>query len=183
MILSIDTSTPFLVLGLWDGQSGAALALEDIKEVGRAHAEELPQAVTRLYQQSGRPPGATVLAIGTGPGSYTGLRVGTSYALGCARAWNADVVGVSSLEGVAARAQGTVAVSADARRGQVYGAVYQVHEGLVTEVLDPPRKQPTDEFASLARGLTWLRDEAPSGIALARLAAARGQPHWQLEYS
>lgn len=178
-MFSIDTSTPYLVLGLL----GDGVAVESAAEVGRAHAEELPGAARALFHAAGLPFRASRVVVGVGPGSYTGLRVGASYALGCGRAWGAVVVGVDSLEGVAARAQGRVAVSADARRGMLYGAVYEVAQGVVTDTIVAPDKFTPQDFAAHAEGAVWLRDEPPSGLALARLDPTRTTKAWQLRYA
>lgn len=185
MILAIDTATPSLVVGLLGTDSG--FGHETVEHVDRAHAERLPQAVQTLLalrpQDGGDRPAIDLLVVGTGPGSYTGLRVGASHALGLARAWNVPVVGVPTLEGIAARAEGRVAVSLDARKGQVYGAVYEVDAGQVVAVHHAPAKHPADDFAEVARNTTWLHDEPPGGLALARLGPTRGQVRWQLTYA
>lgn len=173
MILSIDTATPYLVLGL----VGNEAAEERAERVERAHAERLPDLAEDFLRRD-----LDLVVIGTGPGSYTGVRVGASYALGVGRAREVKVVGVSTLEGIAAKRDGLVAVSIDARKGFVYGARYEVAGGLVTRVIDEPAKFSLLQFEGLADGFTWLRDEAPSGVALARLGEARGRADWALSY-
>lgn len=181
--LALDTATPFLTLALaWPGGERSLS-----QEVGRAHAERLADAVRSLFGEAGLPFGADRIVIGTGPGSYTGVRVGASYALGLGRAWNVPVLGVSTLEGLVRGAdgqvpEGRVAVSLDARRGQVYGAVYGVRGGTVTEVIHAPAKRPLEEFETLAAGLPHHRDTAPDGLALLRAGLAHGQTDWALAY-
>ena len=179
MILAIDTSTSFLVLGLWDEHTSIDLT----REVGRRHAEQLPAAMAELLGQAGGGRNVTGIVVGIGPGSYTGLRVGASYALGLGRAWGVPVLGLSSLEGVAARAKGEVAVSMDARREHVYGAVYHVLDGEITRTILEPGKLTLDEFTRFTNGRVWLRDEPPSGAALARLSVTRATRNWQLQYA
>lgn len=174
MILALDTATPFLVLGLL----GEGVALEHREEVGRAHAERLGGAVAELTAGVR----ISAVAVGIGPGSYTGLRVGASYALGLGRALGVPVRGVSTLEALAAQQEGLVAASLDARRGQVYGGVYQIGAGLVVSVRVPEAKYPQEVFTALAEGAIWLRDAAPSGLALARLSLRRGQTPFTLRY-
>ena len=67
-----------------------------------------------------------------GPGSFTGLRIGISMVKGLARAVSKPCAGISSLDGIAFRfnhAQAPVCVMMDARRNEVYSAVYQFQDG------------------------------------------------------
>lgn len=181
--LALDTATPFLTLALsWPGGS-----LTFSQEVGRAHAERLPDETRALFGRAGLPFHADELIIGTGPGSYTGVRVGASYALGLGRVWGAPVRGVSTLEALVRGAdgrvpEGRVAVSLDARRGNVYGAVYEARGEVVTGVIHPPRKLPLEEFEALASGLPHHRDPAPDGLALLRAGQDHAQTDWALAY-
>ncbi|MEF2278214.1 tRNA (adenosine(37)-N6)-threonylcarbamoyltransferase complex dimerization subunit type 1 TsaB [Deinococcus sp. YIM 134068] len=177
--LALDTATPFLTLAVtWPG--GERTFSE---EVGRAHAERLADAVASLFAEAGVPFRAGRIVVGTGPGSYTGVRVGASYALGLGRAWGVPVLGVSTLEGlVGGAAEGRVAVSLDARRGQVYGAVYEVRGGVVAEVVHAPAKRPLEEFGALAGGLPHHRDVSPDGLALLRAGVKHGREAWELAY-
>jgi tRNA threonylcarbamoyl adenosine modification protein YeaZ len=71
------------------------------------------------------------VAISKGPGSFTGLRIGSATAKGLAQALNIPVVSISSLEGLAANLYGTsdlICPIMDARRSQVYAGIFQ-YEG------------------------------------------------------
>jgi len=181
--LALDTATPFLTLALtWPGGE-----LTFSEEVGRAHAERLADAARELFARAGLPFRADELVIGTGPGSYTGVRVGASYALGLGRVWGAPVRGVPTLEALVRGPdgdvpEGKVAVSLDARRGNVYGAVYELRGGVVARVVEPPHKRPLDEFGVLINGLPHHRDTAPDGLALLRAGQDHGQLDWALAY-
>ncbi len=160
-ILALETSTPFLVLGWVDGVSQR----QEAHRVERAHAEQISHLLAQFNV-----PRADVIAIGAGPGSYTGVRLAASFALGLARAWNAKVVRVPTLEAIAIRETGIVAVSINAFRGNVYGAVY----GENLETLVPLEKRTRAEFQALIPdGASHLEDVAPSGIGLAQLAQKR----------
>lgn len=171
--LALETSTPFLCLGWLD----ASQRKETILRVERAHAEQLAGQLEAFLKGL---PHADLIVIGAGPGSYTGLRVAAGFALGLARAWQARVVHVPTLEAIALQASGVVAVSLDAHRGQVYSAVYLVEPspkfGLpsIAKVLQPLEKRSFEAFAALIpKGATHLGDVAPSGIALAQLGLLR----------
>ena len=130
------------VLGLDTGTPTASLALvSEGKIAGRAshpatsHGASLPAAVESLLREGGlefRDLGA--VAVGLGPGSYTGLRIGLSYAKGLSMASGCALVGVPSFDAAALAVLelGSAGVGmlicpvVDARRGQVYAALYRV---------------------------------------------------------
>jgi tRNA threonylcarbamoyl adenosine modification protein YeaZ len=110
-----------------------------------------------------------MIVVGAGPGSYTGVRVAASYALGLARAWQAKVVRVSTLEAIAAKETGVVAVSLNALRGNVYSAIFEVGSSIKTIV--PLEKRNRQEFMALIpANAIHLEDQTPSGIAMVKLA-------------
>lgn len=177
VILALDTATPWLTLALrWPGGERALS-----REVGRAHAEQLPGALAELFAEAGLPLRADLVVIGTGPGSYTGVRVGASYALGLARVWGAAVRGVSTLEALVS-GDGPQAVSMDARKGNLYGAAYDVQAGTVTGVRHAPVKHALDDFEALTAPLPHRRDPAPDGLALLRAGLDHGADGWELAY-
>jgi tRNA threonylcarbamoyladenosine biosynthesis protein TsaB len=178
IILSIDSGTPHLSLGLTAGHQ----TFSRVMEVGRASAERLPAEVAALFLEASLPLRADLIVVGTGPGSYTGLRVGASYALGLGRAWGVRVLGVSTLEGLAAVSDGLVAVSMDARKEQVYGAVYRVQGGVVMGAVHSAAKYSLSEFEVLAAGLPWQQSVPPDPHALARNALHHGSSKWELAY-
>lgn len=122
-ILALDTS----------GATGSLALAEDgrlIEETalfsadGFAHT--LFQHLESLLRRHGwRARDVGCIAVGAGPGSFTGIRVALSAAKGLAEATGAKVVGVSNLKAVAWYGNGPLrAAFADARRGQVYGGVF-----------------------------------------------------------
>lgn len=181
--LALDTSTPYLTLGLsWpSGDLGHAPHLE------RAHAERLPAEVQALFSEAGLPLRADRIVIGTGPGSYTGVRVGASYALALARVWQAELLGVSTLTALLptdGSADGTYLPALDARRDHVYAGVYQVTKGNVEE-LTAPTKLPAADLDALAteHQASIRQDVQPSGLSLIRAAQSLGQPQPELALS
>jgi tRNA threonylcarbamoyladenosine biosynthesis protein TsaB len=169
-ILAIDTSNHLALALLETDDTQETLALEHTEDVGRAHAEIILERIQELFARANLSPHADLIAVGTGPGSYTGLRVGASLALGLARAWNAQVIGVPSLEAIAVTREGRVTVSMDARRGNLYSASYLVDSGTILEVLEPIAKRPLEGFMPKE---IWLRDQVVSGLEVGRLGFKR----------
>ena len=185
-VLAIETSTTYLSFGWLEVSAGAVTrSAVHSAPIGRAHSE-LIVAQLEMFMASHSAFRPDVIAVGVGPGSYTGVRVGVSLALGLARGWNASAVGVPSLEGIAGQRDGVIAVTLDARKGMVYSAVYRVQNGVILETLVGIAKRPLEEFTALAPSdAIWLRDVAPDGLALARLGLAaqqRGQTSVEISY-
>ncbi len=176
-VLALETSTPWLCVGLLNQELG--LALEQSVRVERAHAEEILAAIKNILstakeQQPSFNNTATLMAVGNGPGSYTGLRVAASTALGLARAWGGQVYGVPTLESIACTHDGIVAVSLDARNNNVYSAMYRVQHGQILETLLKVEKRKQQDFiAQIQKANHHLHDHAPSALGLATLALAR----------
>jgi tRNA threonylcarbamoyl adenosine modification protein YeaZ len=112
LLLAFDTATDVATSALVDGDevlgeraSTAATLLEDVDAL-------LRRAGARQRDLDG-------LAVGTGPGSFTSTRIGLAYARGLALALDLPVAGVSTLDALAAGADGALPV-VDARRGEVF---------------------------------------------------------------
>jgi tRNA threonylcarbamoyladenosine biosynthesis protein TsaB len=102
---------------------------------GEGHSRRLLPAVDFLLHSLGLHPGdIEAFAVTTGPGSFTGLRVGLSTVQGLALGAGRLCLGMSALDVLAARIAGTAPASValmDAYRGEVYGAVYDGEGGMV----------------------------------------------------
>ena len=186
-ILALETSTPYFCAGLLRVEDDLEVfKFEQIDFVDRAHAELGIEKIQSLFASANLKPRADLIVVGTGPGSYTGVRVAASLGLGLAWVWKAGVVGVSTLEAIAATTDGTVAVRLDARRGTVYSAIYQVLNGRILEVLSVVEKRVLKDFQALIpSNAIELSDVAPNPLALARLGLERfkrGETELTLEY-
>lgn len=123
-LLAIDTSSALSSVALVDGED---VVVERTHHDPRRHVEEIGPL---LDEVRARVDPATLDAVvcGVGPGPYTGLRVGIAAGLALGAVWDVPVVGVCSLDAVAAcaqdRWQSPVGVALDARRREVYWAVY-----------------------------------------------------------
>lgn len=158
LVLALDTATSYLVLGLPHAERAIRL--------GRRHAEVLWGELEAFLQEAGvKLRELEGIAVGRGPGSYTGLRVGIAAGLGLARGLGVPVAGVETLEATALRYQGRVTVAQSTRNGLCYTASYRIEDGqLVT--LHAPHRSRLDEL--YPTGLFAL-DQPPSGRALAHL--------------
>ena len=111
-------------VGLWTDTKRRAVA---IPVPGRRHGCDLVPSIRDLLAREGaKIDDLRVLAVGLGPGSYTGLRIGLTAARVLAYVTGADLVGFDSLHGWAREAPADasrVHVVADAQRGDVYSAI------------------------------------------------------------
>lgn len=100
MILAIDTSTPQIGVALYDG---ARVLAEHLWVSQARHTVELAAMVEKMLQQTGLTVSElTALGVAIGPGSFTSLRVGLSFAKGLAMGRNLPLIGIPTLEVVAA---------------------------------------------------------------------------------
>ena len=108
----------------------------------RRHAVELMPALAELCQQLGWTPGSLQhIYIAQGPGSFTGLRIAVAVARALHLATGCKLVGVPSLEVIAHNAPAaarTIAVALDAKRGQVFGAVFTRNDAGALTISKPP---------------------------------------------
>src|ERR1700735_1696195 len=125
LILAIDTALDACAACVLDTDAGALLAQES-QAMKRGHAEALMPLIGRVMKQAGIAFAALDrIAVTTGPGSFTGLRVGLSAARGIGLAANKPVVGVTTLTAyaapvVSANNEPPVIAAIDARHDQVY---------------------------------------------------------------
>ena len=118
MILGIDTATPSTAVAFWSPDQ-AVERRDDPPPGGRpAHASRLLALVEEVVDWDA----AERVAVGVGPGGFTGLRIGIATARALAQARDLPLVGVSSLAALAAPVDGPVVAVIDARRGEVFAA-------------------------------------------------------------
>ena len=118
LTLAIDTSTSRTIVGIIDGDE---VIFEKFHDGATDHGGALSQLVAEALKVS-RPPKQVV--VGMGPGPFTGLRVGISFAHTFGLARNIPVIGVCSLDAIAIdKNEYTVAI--DARRKEIYWARYK----------------------------------------------------------
>ncbi|AGK51977.1 tRNA (adenosine(37)-N6)-threonylcarbamoyltransferase complex dimerization subunit type 1 TsaB [Bacillus sp. 1NLA3E] len=130
-VLAIDTSNYALGISLIDEDKVIG---EYITNVKKNHSVRVMPAIEELMKVCDiLPSDLTKIVVAKGPGSYTGVRIGVTIAKTLAWTLNIPLVGVSSLEVLAASVgryfQGSISPLFDARRGQVYTGLYQFNEG------------------------------------------------------
>ncbi len=149
LILALDTSSTSGSIALV--RDGCLISESNSPDVG-THSEWLMPSIEAMMAASGiAASGIDVVAVSMGPGSFTGLRIGVSIAKGIAWTLGCPIIGVSTLKALALnlRDTGYVAVPLlDARRSQVYSAVYSFPGGETTPV-----------FEESALGIEALLDE------------------------
>jgi tRNA threonylcarbamoyladenosine biosynthesis protein TsaB len=166
LVLGIETSTRRGSVALSNGDE---LVLALAHDEPNAHAEALLPLVTRLFAETGISKSSLErVAVGTGPGSFTGLRVGIALGEGIALGLGLPIVGVCSLEALA-RSVGDakrprVAVL-DAGRGELFVAGYAADGA---EIL-APSAIPVAEAHARIFGSEALRNAVVVGAGAAKL--------------
>jgi tRNA threonylcarbamoyladenosine biosynthesis protein TsaB len=173
LILAIDTALDACAAGVLDTEAGKLIALES-QAMKRGHAEALMPLIARVIEQSGIAFAALDrIAVTTGPGSFTGLRVGLSAARGIALAANKPVVGLTTLTAYAAplvsqNGEHPVISAIDARHDHVY---LQAVSGNGSSLIRP-------RVASIEEALGAARFGAPHLVGnAAKMLADRWPAH------
>ena len=204
MLLAFETSAKAASVALFDGKK---LLGESYQNTGLTHSQTLLLMAEDLMKNCGVTVNdLTGVAVAAGPGSFTGVRIGVSAAKGLAWGREIPCFGVSTLEAMALGLgiqEGYILPTMDARRAQVYTALFSVKNGVLTRIFEDQaialaelkEKLPTDMPIFLVgdgSSLTYntLSQEIPSllmppehkmhqravGVGLAALAAiARGE--------
>ena len=135
LLLAFETSAKAAGVALHDGQQ---LLAETYQNTGLTHSQTLLVMAEDLLQQIGKTPAdVNAVVVAAGPGSFTGIRIGVAAAKGFA--WGAELpcFGVSTLEAMAlglGAYEGIVCPVMDARRAQVYNALFYVNHGVLTRI-------------------------------------------------
>jgi tRNA threonylcarbamoyl adenosine modification protein YeaZ len=182
LLLALDTATPAVTVALHDGTH----ALAELTTVdARRHGELLASSIDTVLGKAGVSRlDLTAVAAGTGPGPYTGLRAGLVTARVLGSALGIPVLGVSTLDVIAADAAAAAGgrefiVATDARRREVYWARY---DAAGTRLAGPAVSAPADIGRGVPVAGTGVRlypdvlgepiePAYPAAATLARLAA------------
>lgn len=174
ILLALETATPLGSVALWrDGH-----AYEMSMRIHGSGAERILPAVDRALEATETGPDqVTGFVVGSGPGSFTGVRIAASMAKGWSMARGTELFAYSSLMAVAAGCGTREPVCAlfDARRGQVYAACYEFTDAGPEERLAPGAWRVDELIAELSgRGLRPVF--AGEGALVYRAAIAGALP-------
>ena len=159
LILAFETSAKAGSVALYDGQK---LLAESYCNTALTHSQTLMCMAQQLLENCGLIPAeVTAVAVAAGPGSFTGVRIGVAAAKGFA--WGAELpcCGVSTLEAMALNFgawEGYVCPVMDARRAQVYNALFKAEKGVCTRIC-PDRAISLEELGQELQALdgpVWL---------------------------
>ena len=134
-ILSLETSAKSVSAAVTDGEKLLAYAYQS---TGLTHSRTLMPMVESMLQNSDLSlSDIEAIAVAAGPGSFTGLRIGVAAAKGLAWAQELPCCGVSTLEAMAqnvAHMNALIICAMDARRSQVYNALFLAEHGALTRL-------------------------------------------------
>jgi tRNA threonylcarbamoyladenosine biosynthesis protein TsaB len=157
IVLGFDTATPSTTVGLRLSEESARAARHDPAPAEHpGHATELLAMTAQLLAEEGVAwSELDRIAVGVGPGTFTGLRVGIATARGLAQSLSVDLIGISSLLALAQGASAQyrherVLAVIDARRGEAFAAAYLVTGRDSIEEISPPRALAPEDLGSVA---------------------------------
>jgi tRNA threonylcarbamoyl adenosine modification protein YeaZ len=128
-LLAVDSAASLCAACVWDTAAGHELG-RSVADIGKGHAERLMATIAEALQAAAADySDIGALAVSTGPGSFTGVRVGVSTVRGLALALKIPAIGVTTLDAIAAEAGSAfpirpVMVAIEAGRGDLYVALY-----------------------------------------------------------
>ncbi|MDE3068329.1 MAG: tRNA (adenosine(37)-N6)-threonylcarbamoyltransferase complex dimerization subunit type 1 TsaB [Verrucomicrobiota bacterium] len=199
MILALEFSSAQRSVAVWKsapggppaaaGRAGRIPQIYETIQTNEQGTKALEMIETVLAEGGIEREKINVVAVGLGPGSYTGVRAAISIAQGWQLARGVRLLGVSSMECLAAEAQaekisGRVNVVVDAQRNEIYFAAYEISSGnrreiMPLSILSPATVQRWTDANEIFIGpeaTHWFPDGwrvFPRAATLARLAAAR----------
>lgn len=136
IVLNIETATTNCSVSL--SKDGETLVLKEDNSAGYSHAETLHVFIDEVFKSSKiKPSEVDAIAVSKGPGSYTGLRIGVSTAKGLCYALNKPLIAIDTLESLAQQLNiedGFIVPMLDARRMEVYSAIYNSNLELYREI-------------------------------------------------
>ena len=134
-LLAFETSAKAASVALFEDDK---LLAEQYQNTGLTHSQTLLVMAQELLRQCDLTPGdVEAVAVANGPGSFTGVRIGVAAAKGFAWGREIPIYGVSTLEAMARGLgvfEGYICCAMDARRSQVYNALFYVNQGALARV-------------------------------------------------
>lgn len=174
LLLAFDTATPQVSVALHDGEQ---VLVELVSDRAMKHGEQLAPLIAAALEQAGAVrQDLTAVAVGAGPGPFTGLRVGLVTARTLGFALDIPVYAACSLDVIAVEVAATVpsgpfTVATDARRKEVYLASYSVEgQRLSGPVVIRPAEAATDQ-PTAGEGALLYPDAFPNAFGPTRPSA------------
>lgn len=136
-ILNIETATKNCSVAL--AKNGETILYKEIAEQGYSHAEKLHVFIDKIVKEAGiSMSNLNAIAVSQGPGSYTGLRIGVSSAKGLCYALGIPLIAIDTLTSLAYQVsmqnEGLIIAMIDARRMEVYSAIFNSKKEKIREV-------------------------------------------------
>lgn len=134
-ILNIETATKNCSVSL--AKNGETILCKEIAEQGYSHAEKLHVFIEEIVNEANLNfSEIKAVAVSKGPGSYTGLRIGVSAAKGLCYALQIPLISIDTMQVLAKKAvvDGLIVPMIDARRMEVYSAIFDKNHNKIKEV-------------------------------------------------
>lgn len=177
MLLALDTATHAISIALHDG---VQLLAETSWVTSNNHTVELSPAIADLLKRSAATVyDLTALAVATGPGTYSGLRIGVSVAKAIASARNLPLIGLSVFDVLASASgyfNGTLSITVQAGRGRVIATPYRWTKGRWKARTEPENTDWPTLIASFEAATLLTGDVDAGARALITAAQAEGKP-------
>jgi|688.fasta_scaffold72423_3 tRNA threonylcarbamoyladenosine biosynthesis protein TsaB len=158
LILAIETATKLCSVAL--GRDGEILALRELESDQHIHAEKVNLFIAEVMAESGLSlTDLDAVAVGIGPGSYTGLRIGLSAAKGLCYALDKPIIGLNTL--------GTLVQAARANCGTLHGILWPMIDARRMEVFTQPHAaegKPLSDVAPLILDEAWAMEVGPRTV-------------------
>ncbi len=162
-ILHLETSTKVCSVAL--SKNGELCALEEMEEDGYSHGENLTIFVERVLAKAGvSVKDLNAISLTSGPGSYTGLRIGVATAKGLCYALKIPLIAVDSLTALAAQVDSklTKCTVIDARRMEVYNCFFDSNgkklKEISADIIDAESYREFEPFVYFGDGAEKLRE-------------------------
>jgi tRNA threonylcarbamoyladenosine biosynthesis protein TsaB len=157
-ILNIETATKNCSVSI--AANGKTLVCKEISELGYSHAEKLHLFIQDVIQEAAISfSQLSAIAVSQGPGSYTGLRIGVSAAKGLSYALQIPLIAVDTLLALAhqvLKKDGLIVPMIDARRMEVYSAIFDSNKQKIREVQAEIISE--DSFAAISEKIYFIGD-------------------------
>ncbi len=175
-ILAFETSAKPASVALMEKET---LLAESYQNTGLTHSQTILSMAENLLKSCGlTPKDVDAVAVAAGPGSFTGIRIGVAAAKGFAWGLELPLYGVSTLEAMArslALDSGIICAAMDARRNQVYNALFQVEGGKLQRL----REDRAISLVELEKDLEGFHQDifiVGDGAVLCYNAISKGNP-------